>query len=206
MSKLKSALSERFGEHRVKDLQVGEGEIPLLLIELDIPGQIRVLVTNGLNSYEMPVPEKMKGREFNELYFCIPSYWEMNEPTNPKMNWVFIWIQKMAKFVLEKNTWFGHGHTIPNGPDKLPLSPTMNQTALLLMDPILLEEELAPILIDGKTVHFLAIMPIFSDELDYKQARGTFKFLQKLNLKGVNEKLDDFRTSILKGKWRLFKR
>jgi hypothetical protein len=49
----------------------------------------------------------------------------------------------------------------------------------------------------------LAIIPIFPDEMDYKQGKGTFKFLQKLSNQGVTEKLDDYRSTVLKSKWRL---
>lgn len=83
------------------------------------------------------------------------------------------------------------------------LSETMKQNHFFLSDPILLEMELEPIKVEGKEVHFLGIIPIFSDEMDYKQGRGTFKFMQKLRGKGVTEELDDFRATVLKRNWKL---
>ena len=199
---MKEALQQRFGEHRVLEIPVSEGEMPLLIIDLELKSPVTVIVTNGLSKYKMPVPEKFEGREYNELYFCLPNYWEWEDTENPQMNWVFPWIQRLAKFVVEKETWFGHGHTMPCGKEMESLSNTMKENHFLLSDPILLEEELAPVKLDDKTVHFLSIIPVYKDEFEYKQSRGTFKLLQKFRYQGITEKLDDFRVSIRRSKWR----
>lgn len=201
---MKEALENRFGAHRVHEIETQAGDIPLLMLDLESKSPVTVLMTNGLSNYKMPVPEKMEGYEYNELYFCLPSYWEWEDQENPSMNWVFDWIQRLAKYVIEKETWFGHGHTMPAGKDMNPLSPTMKQNHFILLSPQLLEEELAPVNLGEKTVNFLAIVPIFPDEMDYKQGKGTFKFLQKLQSKGVTEKLDDFRATVLKSRMKFF--
>ncbi len=200
-SDVKLALSERFSEHRIHELPVKEGEMPLLLLELESKSPVSVLMTNGLSNFKMKVHEKMAGREFNELYFCLPSYWEWSDLENPRMNWVYPWIQRLTKFVIEKDTWFGPGHTMPCGQDMQSLSDTMLQNHFFLSDPILLSEELKPVEVNGNTIHFLGIIPIFPDEMDYKQGKGTFKLLKKLSQHGVTEKLDDYRSTTLKSKW-----
>lgn len=204
MSKLKEALINRFGEHRVMDVPVAEKEIPLLALDIESRSPVTVILTNGLSNYKMPVPEKLAGREYNELCFCLPSYWEWEDLENPSMNWIFPWLQKLSNHVIEKQTWFGHGHTIPNGKDLHSLSPTMLQNHLLLTEPILLENELQPIRVEGREINFLTIIPIFSDEMDFKQSKGTFKLVQRIENKGVNELLDDFRTTVMRGKWKIF--
>jgi hypothetical protein len=205
-SDLKRALSNRFGEHRVKDVPEVEGEIPLLIIDLELKSPLTVLMTNGLSNYKMPVPEKAAGREYNEIFFCLPSYWEWQHLDDPRMNWPFQWITRLATYVVDKNTWFGHGHTMPCGVEMTSLSDTMRQNHFFLSDPVLLQKELAPIELGERTVHFLGIIPIFPDEMDYKQGKGTFKFQEKLLHNGVTEKLDDYRDTILRSKWRLIKR
>jgi hypothetical protein len=203
MTSFQAALANRFGEHRVSEVPTLEGEMPLLALDLELSTPVTVIITNGLSDYQMPVPEQVAGREFNEIYFCLPSYWEWEELENPRMNWIFPWIQRLAKYVVDKQTWFGAGHTLPCGKEMQELSETMRQNHFFLSDPILLEQQLAPIEVDGKIIYMLAIIPIFPDEMDYKQGKGTFKFLQKLSNQGVTEKLDDFRSTILKSKWRL---
>lgn len=200
---MKEHLIKRFGEHRVSEIPVKENEVPLLILDLELKSPVTVILTNGLRAYKMPVDEKWKGREYNELYFCLPSYWEWEDTDNASMNWVFYWIQRLSKFVVENKTWFGHGHTMPCGKDLNPLSPTMKQNHFMLSDPLFLEEEMVPILLVDKEIHFLSIIPLFKDEFDYKQSRGTFKFMQKLANSSITEKLDDYRGSALKRSWRL---
>jgi Suppressor of fused protein (SUFU) len=203
MSELKQELIKRFGEHRVSDLPVKDGEIPLLILDFELKSPVTIIVTNGLSDYKMPVHEKYAGKEFNELYFCLPDYWEWEDTANPQMNWIFPWIQRLSKHVIEKETWYGHGHTMPCGVEMKPLSATMKQDHFFLSNPILLEDEMAPIQLKDKTVNFLAIMPIFRKEFEYKEARGTFKLMRKFISKGVSEKLDDYRMSVMINKWRL---
>jgi hypothetical protein len=204
MSDLLHALEERFGAHRVAAIPAAPNELPLIALDIESRSQVTVITTNGLADYKMPVPEKLAGREYNELCFCLPSYWEWENVDNPSMNWIFPWIQKMAKHVVEKNTWFGPGHTIPNGMEALPLSPTMQQNYFLISDPILLEQELAPITVGEKNIHFLTIIPIFEDEMDMKAEKGSAKFFKKFMENGGTEILDDYRKSTLKSKWRMF--
>ena len=203
---LHQALAARFGEHRVQALPTVEGEIPLLLLDLELASPVTVLMTNGLSNYNMPVPERLMNRNFNEIYFCLPSYWEWEDTENPQMNWVFPWIKRLAKYVVDKQSWFGPGHTMPCGVAQERLSATMQQNHFFLTDPIYLDEELTPLKVGEKKVYFLGIIPIFEDEMDYKSGKGTFKLLQKLSNAGVTEKLDDYRGTVLRSKWRLLKR
>lgn len=205
MTELHHALANRFGAQNVATFSTKEGEIPLLLIKAEIKSPVTLLMTNGLSDYKMSVPEIMAGHEFNELYFCLPSYWDIHDSENTQMNWVYHWIQRLSKYVQEKHSWFGHGHTMPCGKEMKSLSHTMKENHFFLSNPMLLENELVPTEINNKTVRFLSIIPIFEDEMDYKQGKGTFKFIQKLRNQGVSEKLDDYRSTVMKSKWRLMR-
>ena len=192
---------QRFGEERVVDLPVQDGELPLLMLDLEAKIPVNVLLTNGLSKYKMPVHEKEKGKEFNELCFCLPGYWDWEDRSNPNTNWVFHWIQRLAKYVQENETWFGHGHTMPCGKEMQSLSSTMKQNQFILVNPRLLEKEMVPVKSNGKEINFLFIVPIFGDEMDYKQGKGTQKLLAKFINKGITEELDDFRGNALKRRW-----
>ncbi|MEN9977787.1 MAG: hypothetical protein RLZZ569_412, partial [Bacteroidota bacterium] len=103
--KITEGLATRFGAHRVVTLDNPlhpEQSLVLLYLELAIP--VTILMTNGLSNYEMPVSEKWKDRAFNELYFCLPTYWDLEDTSNPNFNWVFEWIYRLETFVKEKQT------------------------------------------------------------------------------------------------------
>lgn len=179
--------------------------IDLLLISTVKRSPVQLLMTNGLSNYEQPVPEKYATLKHIELYFCLPSYWDINDKDNPSMNWVLPWIQKLAAHLVDKQTWYGVGHTFPNGNPAEPISPTMKQKYFLLNSPTYFSEELKPLAVEGKTIEFLGVVPIFEDELDYKMGKGTYKLQKKFLDKNITELLDDYRMSTLKNKWRVFR-
>lgn len=197
-------LKKRFGADAVSSLKVVNSDLELLLIRISQTSPITLLMTNGLSNYRMPVHEKFAGMEHNELYFCLPSYWDVTED-NANRNWPVTWLEKLAKHVVEKQLWYGPGHTFQTGEVGEPLSEMIVQSQLMLVSPILLEKELAPMEIDGKTIHFLAAMPIYTDEMEYKQAKGTNKLIEKFRFRNITEKLDDFRETVIRSRWKLFK-
>jgi hypothetical protein len=199
-SLLHEALVLRFGEGAIS--RVEQEEMCFLLVKLELKKSVTVLLTDELSNHKMPIPNDVTTAEFIELYFCLPNYWGLDDYENPQMNWVFFWAKRLINYVQENNTWFAHGHTMPCGKEKKSLSPTMKQNHFLLSYPILLEKELRPLVIGDKTVQFLSIIPIFEKEMNYKQHKGMERFMQKMLNGGITEKLDDFRGSALKSKWR----
>lgn len=198
MDSLISALEQRFGENRVKEFtDYGEGYISLLQIDIQTQHSLRVLMTNGISDYQMPIPEHLtsvKDRVFTEIFFCIPSYWELSDKDNPNRNWPIKVLQKLAKNLLGNKTWYGPGHTIANGNPTQPISDLMQQEYFLLTDPIHLENHLAPLTIGDKTIHFLAVIPLFNKEYDQLVYKAYPKWIRKYRNRNGNEILDDFKT------------
>ncbi|HLV42850.1 MAG TPA: suppressor of fused domain protein [Brumimicrobium sp.] len=205
MSELKTALEKRFGEHRVSDYPAQDGDyINLLKIDVEKKFPLTIISTNGISDYEMPVHEMYKGREHTELFFCLPGYWDLEDKENPNYNWVLKVIQKLAKNVIENESWYAPGHTIGNGNPLTPISETMKQENFILADPIILEDFLAPLQIGEKEVYFLAVIPIFDKEIERKLHQGYPKWIKKFRSRNGNEILDDYRYSIYKSRWKIF--
>ena len=200
---MKEQLEERFGKEAVSIFKKIDENLEILLVDVSLASPVKVLMTNGLSNYDMPVHERYKGRENVELFFCLPRYWDINELDNPNRQWPTVWLEKLVNHVKEKKGWFGPGHTIQCDKDFNALSDTMKQNHFMMVDPILLEKELEPIVLDEKQIHFLGIIPIFADEMDYKQGKGTYKLLKKFHAKNVTEKLDDFRETVRKSRFSL---
>jgi hypothetical protein len=199
------ALEERFGKHRVRTISNPlhpEQSLIFLYLELQVP--VTILMTNGLSGYTMPVLNTWKGREHTELFFCLPTYWDLEEYKDPNFSWTYEWLFKLERFVREKETWFGPGHTIPCGNPPVQISGTMKQEYFIFLDPIFTSDVMTPIEVNGKTVHFLSIVPLFGDELDYKMGKGTDKIIRKFTQRKVDERLDNYRYSVLRSRMRFW--
>jgi hypothetical protein len=199
------AFEERVGEHRVEVRQNPlhpEQSLIFMFLELQVP--VTIVMTKGLSDYKMPVSPKWEGREFNEIFFCLPTYWDFDDVSNDNQNWIYTWLFKLENFVREKQTWFGPGHTIPAGNPPASISTTMKQDHFIFLDPMFTEDAMHSMELDGKTIHFLAIVPIFGDEVDYKMVKGTYKVVKKFLNKKFNECLDDYRSSFMKSRMRFW--
>jgi hypothetical protein len=202
MHQLQDSLSQRFGSPQLQSIQ--RNNDTYCLITLPGSKELRILMTTGLSDFEMKVHEKHAGEEWKELYILIPSYWDLADQADVNMNWVFDWLTKLKNYVITNETWLGHGHTLPTGKDMHQISPNMRQNHFMLSDPIELVEELAPIQVGDKSIGFLALIPIFADEMDYKQGKGTAKLFAKFALQNITEKLDNYRSTVLKTRWNFF--
>ncbi len=201
MNILQESLEKRLN----KSVQIIENEWgSFILFQPNQASTSSVLMTNGLSDFKMQVHEKHVGEEYNELYFLLPNYWNIEAIENPKFNWVFSWLQRLKNFAIEKNAWYGHGHTFPCGKEMQSLSASMLQNHFILTRPIELDEDLAEINLVDRSIGFLGVIPIFPDEMDFKQGRGTVQLFEKLRTFNVTEKLDDFRNTVLKSRWKSY--
>ena len=200
MSDFKSLLTQRLFPAEVSDLIQPGVNIPLLQIHLKGQRNAMFICTNGLADKQMSVPVHLTDPNRVELLWCLPDYWDISAEQNPNMNWVFPWMNKLVQHLLSNDTWFGHGHTFQTGP----LSTTMKQEYLMLMNPLLFNREFESVFNGVETIHFLAITPIFKREFEFKQRKGTQSLIKKMEDSGVTEMLDDYRESLLNRKFGLF--
>lgn len=111
---LKEALEKRLGAHRVECIpNPRHPEQPLIRLYLELNVPVTVIMTHGLSDYEMPVSEKWKDRAYNELFFCLPTYWELDGLETQAFYWIYDWIYRLEQFVREKNTWLEPGIPFP---------------------------------------------------------------------------------------------
>jgi len=203
MNSFEHILASRFPNNQITSI-LFEGQ-DFLVVDFSKSKGIKILMTTSFHNYQMPVPEKLNGLEFGQLYFCVPEYWDLTNPENPQVRWLFEWLIRVATYTIDNKTWLGDGHTYNCTKYGEQLSTTMRQDHLFISNPIFLEDELTPVELEDKTIHFWALIPLFGDEMDYKQGKGTVKLKKKFLIKGVNEKLDEFRQSCLRNRWLFFK-
>lgn len=172
---------------------------------IDFPAKrVKILMTEGLSKINLKLPENANQLSNIELYFCLPSYWDI-ENASHNFQWPKDWLVKLWNHIETKQTWLGHGHTILCSPDYAPISENMKQNHFFVVSPILLEEELSISVTEKLGYQCFGILPIYGEEMDFKQGKGTYKLLKKLVQKGNSEKLDDYRVSVLQGRMRLFR-
>ena len=194
---LKRELEAKFGA--VESIEK-DGET-FFLFSISALKDCRVLMTSDLHLYSMNNAESTK-HKYLELYFELPSYWSEKDLEDSENSWVFSILSRLKNHVVEKNTWFGDGHTMQANEKNKSIASNMKQNYLMLSEPIHLSEYLKSFSIGTQNIEFLAIIPIFRQEFQYKQAYGTDKLREVFEEREVTERLDEFRQNLVKSRWR----
>jgi len=168
--------------------------------ECDQLPDTRVLMTSGLSEFKMNVHEKHLGEEYAELFFLLPVYWNEKDVFEKENEWVFSCLLKIQQHVQNNNTWIGNGHTFLMKELIAPFFKKSTLSHFMVSDPIELNQFLKPVVLEHKTIRFLALIPLYKNEFSFKEARGTFKMEEKLRQYRVTEKMDGYRESMIKSR------
>lgn len=151
-----------------------------------------ILITEGMSALPMNVPEGLEHLKYAELMFVLPAEWPVSMEAFADFSnyWPVYYLKDLARFPFEHNTWLGFGHTVPVEEYPNPV-PGTGFNALFLIPPVSFGQEMMRLQIEGgRAVNFYAIVPIFPEEYEFKQAFGLQTFLGMLDQNQVFEKLD----------------
>lgn len=137
-----------------------------------------VLYTTGMSDLPMTLPDQLKGRkdlERRELIMYLPAEWQIGQAYSlgsdlpEEYAWPLSWIRFLARFPHEYKTWFGTGHTIPNGAEYAPLGKGTGLSAFLFLPTF----DVKPLNCEnGDIVDFLWAVPMYREEIEYKLENG----------------------------------
>ncbi|MFK8037057.1 MAG: suppressor of fused domain protein [Crocinitomicaceae bacterium] len=156
-----------------------------------------VLFTDGLRHHNQ---HELAGQTENiyqaiELYFLLPSHWSL-EKENQK--WPIAVLQRLIAGQREQKAWFGPGDTLTAHPkskdsSSIPLSINnqFKQNHFILTEPVA-ATELLENRIEGDLT-WLAIVPIFQKEFEYKNSRSALELMMNFQKKNITEEIDEYR-------------
>lgn len=138
-----------------------------------------VVFTTGMSDLPMVLPTDMQERadlQHAELFMFLPSTWRpvLNDVAPEKIPDEHFWpirlLKFLARFPHEYKTWFGWGHTIPNGPDFDPIVDGTRQGGIVFLE---FGDKLTPVeAADGALIHLYMAMPAYREEIEYCQTHG----------------------------------
>lgn len=150
-----------------------------------------LLYTDGLSKHLQQVDEKNKKFARIELYFLLPEYWDFS-----KKNWPVFWLNKIAQVPQKNKTWFGLGDTLPAGNPPQEIDEILKCSYFILSEPLFLESEFVKLSKIDETVSFMAVIPIFTREFDFKMQNSASALLKIFKEKAVYEMIDLYRQPV----------
>ncbi|MEZ4936061.1 MAG: suppressor of fused domain protein [Crocinitomicaceae bacterium] len=163
-------------------------------------GNSTLVCTEGLSNIKMKVPVGLEEKARVELMFLFSSDFDHKNWEFKGMN-VKLVLEKIARLILEKDSWIGAGHTFPNVSKDATISIYTEMDHFMLIEPLVFKEEFANIKNQEEEVTFLAIIPLYQKELDYKLKNGAYSLMRRLKKNAINELFEMKRPSVLKRKF-----
>ena len=127
--------------------------------------------------------------EHSEFMIYLPADWKLDDESfkDEANYWPVRLLKSTARLSRATGSWLGVGHTVGTE-DGNPYSKELpyNNAMLLYPAPYLTKVYTNCNLSSGKTITFHQILPITQEELEYKQEKGTAKFLDKVFAKNCD--------------------
>lgn len=162
------------------------------------------LITSGMSDKAMTVPEGAEELRYCELVICLPAAWplDMDSLRQEANYWPVRWLKKMARMPHEYRTWLGVFHTVPNGDPPQPLGPGTKLCYCCFLPPLLADGEFGTLSLDDeRTIHFLALVPLYREEMAFKLKFGMEKLIDRFDEAKVNELLNVRRRNVCRRRW-----
>jgi hypothetical protein len=137
------------------------------------------LFTCGMGAKKMVLPPQAQGKRPDriELMLSLPADWRFDDDSmeNENYYWPVGLLQSLARFPWNESTWLGFGHTIP----LQKFAENTELSGVLLNYPENYPYEIGHIDLPRGTVQFINVVPLYSEEMDYKLSSGV-EALEKL--------------------------
>jgi Suppressor of fused protein (SUFU) len=169
------------------------------------PTKIRpyfTLLTSGMSDLDMRVPNGLEDLALGEICLCLPREWPLAMDDlgwrEPRYFWPISTLKLAAKYPHVNQTWLSWGHTVGDVERPQRLSSEADFTGLMLVRPATFPEGASAVQTeDGRTIHYLALIPLFEEEMSFKQQFGSAALHKKLIDARVTELLDPKRSSVV---------
>jgi hypothetical protein len=162
------------------------------------------LVTSGMSDRPMTPPAEYAEQSYAELMLCLPPDWPLSEEGSEdlEVQWPVELLKHLARMPHEYETWFAESHTVPNTPAFEHYTPNTKFCAVTFATPKTAPAEFAQLKVaDDKTIHFLAVIPLYLAEIKLALKKGSEPLFGLLETNQVTELLDLKRKSLVKRFW-----
>jgi len=153
-----------------------------------------LLVTSGMS--ERPMPNAPSGREFAEMVAILPAGVAVVDRDGHKC-WPMEMLVDLARHPHAAGDWMGVGHSMSNNEyGSEPFVPSARLNSVILLPPLSLPARFSRLRALGRQINFMAVVPLYEEELQLKLRSGTQALLQALARHRVTDVIDPRRVNV----------
>ncbi|HEX5219151.1 MAG TPA: suppressor of fused domain protein [Verrucomicrobiae bacterium] len=157
------------------------------------------LITSGMSDRAMMTPEGAEEYRFAELVISLPADWPLDAESlaSEEYGWPLQQLLFLARMPHQFGTWLFGEHTVPNGETAEPFASNTEFGCVILATPVLCQEGGDELKLDDEsTIHFLSVIPIYREEMEFALNNSSGDLLEKLGEADVSELLDVNRKNV----------
>ncbi len=165
------------------------------------------LVTSGMSDLPMKVPPNAAAPRHLELMVSLPRSWKVSQAAfdDDHYYWPVRQLKTLARFPHKYDTWLGPGHTVTNGDPAQPLAPRSRLCGAILLPPLSVPKEFVELRVDSqKVIQFLAVVPLYQEEMALKMRDGANALIERLGKCGVADVIDPTRRNVARRRFGFF--
>ncbi|QXQ02465.1 suppressor of fused domain protein [Stenotrophomonas indicatrix] len=165
------------------------------------------LVTSGMSDLPMAVPDEVDVPRHMELMVTLPADWPITQDAfeDERNYWPVRLLKTLARLPHKYDTWLGFGHTIPNGHPSEPYAPGVGFDGAIVLPPVTTPDDFGTLALeDGTTIEFMAIVPLYPEEMDLKLKKDSETLLDRFDAKNIQDVIQPGRTNVAKKRFGLF--
>lgn len=165
------------------------------------------LVTSGMSNLPMAVPEGSGVPRHLELMVTLPADWQLSQEAfqDERWYWPVRLLKFLARFPHKYDTWLGWGHTIPNGDPATPYADNTGLCGAIVLPSVSVPGEFHELRIDpGKTIHFMSLVPLYEDEMNFKLRKGSDELLDRFDRHRISDIIAIDRKNVCRKRFGFF--
>lgn len=194
MKRVEEFIEENFGEFKEVFHEIFSPDIhvDILILPPTKEANYYKLITMGMGAYKMNVPPELKQYELEraEIVIFLPPDWDIKS-SDEKDYWPIRQLKVLARLPIQRDTWLGWGHTVSSDRENTPYADNTKLCSMMLIgardkngnEPVLR-------LKDKGRINFYQAIPIYAEELDYKQEHDAESLLDLMAAAGITKTVD----------------
>jgi hypothetical protein len=197
-------LSQFIGENEVEELYDDETEpepIDLLWIKADEKTRpYSILMTCGLSSKAINIPNAQPGEKYAELAMILPKNSSLAdaESKDEKKRWPFEHIRDIAHEILDGDSELNFGAIFTYDEDENFCFPGTNFNSSVILNSKTLPDSFVKIKFNSNIIRLYSVVPLYLQEYIYLEQNNVNSLLDKFNDHTISEIIDVNRTNTCK--------
>ena len=165
-------ISQYFGAYDQVFHEIYSPDVHLDVVRIDPTDErnFYTFVTMGAGAYKMKLPEGVSVPSRAEYLISLPPDWDIEHIDENRNYWPLGFLKKIARLPIDCDTFLAYGHTVSNDEENSTFADNTGLCSIAIALPEQFDPDCVTVTFpNGEGVVFYQMVPLYADELAFKQ-------------------------------------